>query len=400
MYALNEYADECISKHIKTIHNKTGSKSWITIANKEKEYTQRHYTYSQLLINADHIIGGINTYISMNAFWSTYRRTEYLKQLNTLYIDLDIYNTAYTKEQVLMALKEEYFGTKIPTPNMIMDSGRGLYLIWTLKKTPNNALPLWNGIENYLYEQLKQFGADRKALDCTRVLRVPGTINSKSNTEVRVLEEYPFEYELRDIQREYLPELSPKEISKKRKGRKPKLISLYTTHSLHYARTKDIIKLCELRQWDLRGHREDILFLYRMFSLCFTQDKEKALQDALELNSQFIYPLRENEVKRATRSAEKKEYKYKNSTLIEKLDITQEEEQHLKTIISNRERNNRKKEANKELRRNEKGLTKREQQKQDTTNKVLALKEKGLNNTQIAEKLGISTRYVRKILNS
>lgn len=54
----------------------------------------------------------------------------------------------------------------------------------------------------------------------------------------------------------------------------------------------------------------------------------------------FIYPLTEKEVIRATKSAEKvyqdknKDYKYKNDTLIELLDISEEEQQHLKTIIS------------------------------------------------------------------
>lgn len=396
MYALKLEEERTKQQHIETIHSHTDNRSWITVANKQPGYQQRHYRYFELVAGADTIIGNTNSYMSMNAFWSTYRRTEYLKQLNTLYIDLDTYNTPYTNEQVLMWLREEYFSIKIPIPNLIIDSGRGLYLIWTLKKTPNNALPLWNGVQNYLFEELKHFGADRKALDCTRVLRVPGTINSKSNTTVSVLEEYPFEYELRDIQREYLPQLAPKEISKKRKGRKPKVISLYTTYSLHYSRMKDIIKLCELRQWDLIGHREEILFLYRMFSLCFTQDKAKALEDALELNSQFLYPLKENEVKRATRSAEKKEYKYKNETLIKALGITPEEQKLMGTIIGKVEANEREKAKKKRDRRNQNGLTQREQKKQDTIKRVKACKDNGLSQSKAAENTGLSLGTIRK----
>ena len=57
----------------------------------------------------------------------------------------------------------------------------------------------------------------------------------------------------------------------------------------------------------------------------------------------FTYPLKENEVIRATRSAEKcyldknKEYKYKNDTLIELLEITEIEETYMTTIISKNE---------------------------------------------------------------
>ena len=72
----------------------------------------------------------------------------------------------------------------------------------------------------------------------------------------------------------------------------------------------------------------------------FTEDPRKALEDVLELNSQFTQPLRESEVKRATMSAERvflskdKEYKYKNETLIELLNISAIEQLEMTTIIS------------------------------------------------------------------
>ena len=106
-----------------------------------------------------------------------------------------------------MHLEADYFNKSIPRPNLIIDSGRGLYLIWLLNSVPSKALPLWKSIEEYLYSVLKPFGADRQALDPTRVLRVPGSINSKSKTIVKVIEQYDYIYDLREIQNEYLPEL-------------------------------------------------------------------------------------------------------------------------------------------------------------------------------------------------
>ena len=52
----------------------------------------------------------------------------------------------------------------------------------------------------------------------------------------------------------------------------------------------------------------------------------------------------------------------------------------------------------KEKRRNKAGLTSRQQKKQDTIKQIKQLKEKGMNNTQIAKELNISRRYVIKIL--
>ena len=300
----------------------------------ENGYSQWHYKYAEL---REVDLTGENIYITLNTFFKPYRRLECIKELNALFIDLDYYKTKFTKEQIIMNLEGNYFNKIIPATNYILDSGRGLALIWLINKVPSQALPLWKAIEEYLYNQLKEFGADRQALDATRILRVPGSINSKSKTVVSIIDEYDYIYDLREIQKEFLPELKPKE---KRKGRPKKINYVYRERSLYYARIHDITKLCELREYDLRGHREIILFLYRYYLCSFTEDTKKALEDVLELNSMFISPLKENEVIRATRSAEKcyldknKEYKYKNETLIDVLEITEYEETQMSTIIS------------------------------------------------------------------
>ena len=320
-------------EYIDRVHG--NSKGWITRSCiDENGYSQWHYKYAEL---REVDLTGENIYITLNTFFKPYRRLECIKELNALFIDLDYYKTKFTKEQIIMNLEGNYFNKIIPATNYIIDSGRGLALIWLINKVPSQALPLWKAIEEYLYNQLKEFGADRQALDATRILRVPGSINSKSKTVVSIIDEYDYIYDLREIQKEFLPELKPKE---KRKGRPKKINYVYRERSLYYARIHDITKLCELREYDLRGHREIILFLYRYYLCSFTEDTKKALEDVLELNSMFISPLKENEVIRATRSAEKcyldknKEYKYKNETLIDLLEITEYEETQMSTIIS------------------------------------------------------------------
>ena len=70
------------------------------------------------------------------------------------------------------------------------------------------ALPLWRAVEEYFYKELKKFGVDRQALDATRILRVSGSINSKINTEVKIIDKYDCVYELRKMQNGYMLELS------------------------------------------------------------------------------------------------------------------------------------------------------------------------------------------------
>ena len=322
--------------YIDNVHS--NSKGWITRSVIDKKgYSQWHYKYAEL---KDLDMSGENIYITLNTFYKPCRRLENIKELNTLFIDLDYYKTGKTKDQVLMDLEKNYFNQSIPIPNYVIDSGRGMYLIWLINKVPSQALALWKAIQEYLYNQLKCFGADRQALDATRILRVPGSINSKSKTVVNILDEYKYVYDLREIQNEFLPELKPYE---KKKGRPSKINYIYRERSLYYGRIQDIIKLCELREYDLKGHRELILFLYRYYLCSFTEDIQKALEDVLELNSMFKQALSEREVIRATRSAERcyldknKQYKYKNETLIELLEITEEEQKYMTIIISKKE---------------------------------------------------------------
>lgn len=314
------------------------SKGWITRSViDEKVYSQWHYKYAEL---KDLDMSNENIYITPNTFYKPCRRLENIKELNALFIDLDYYKTGKTKDQVLMDLEKNYFNQSIPIPNYVIDSGRGMYLIWLINAVPSKALPLWKAIQDYLYKQLKELGADRQALDATRILRVPGSKNSKSNTVVSVIDEYNYVYDLREIQNGFLPELKPYE---KKKGRPKKVNYIFRERSLYFGRIQDIIKLCELREYDLKGHRELILFLYRYYLCSFSNDVEKALEDVLELNSMFRQPLRKSEVVKATNSAEKcyldndKLYKYKNDTLIELLEITEEEQKYMTIIISKEE---------------------------------------------------------------
>lgn len=110
--------------------------------------------------------------------------------------------------------------------------------------------------------------------------------------------------------------------------------------------------------------------------------------------------MKENEVIRATRSAEKcyldknKEYKYKNDTLIELLEITEIEEVYMTTIISKREYKRRNNEYNKnkykEKLKAEGKMSKKEELEQ-TRKKIKSLRAKGFKNKEIMQMLGMSS---------
>ena len=227
---------------------------------------------------------------------------------------------------------------------------------------------------------------------------------------MKIIDNYDYLYELREIQNEYMPELSEKAL--KKRGRPKKVLFVHRERSLYYTRLQDLIKLCELREYNLKGHRELILFLYRYYSCYFTEDIEKALHDTLEVNSMFRQPLSEKEVIRATRSAEivykdqNKNYKYKNETLINLLEISDIEQKEMLTIISKDEYRRRKRERNNKAYNSEEAKEKyKNQLKQDgkltkkeqielQREKIKSLREEGFKNKEISQKLNI----VQKIL--
>ena len=165
------------------------------------------------------------------------------------------------------------------------------------------------------------------------------------------------------------------------------------------------MKLCELRNYDVKGHREIILFLYRYYLCYFYEDEQKALEDVLELNKEFIQPLGERELIRATGSAEKvfkskdKQYKYKNETLIELLEISEYEQTNMKIIIGKEEykrrENIRVKKVYKEKLKSQGRMTKKEELK-ILREKIKVLRDEGLKNKEISDELNVPLKTLKR----
>ena len=68
----------------------------------------------------------------------------------------------------------------------------------------------------------------------------------------------------------------------------------------------------------------------------------------------------------------------------------------MKTIIGTEEKYDRNNEKRRAKRRNEEGLTKRQQQKQDRENQIKELINKGFNMNQVAKELGINRSTISR----
>lgn len=425
-----KFKDEAV-KNISILHE--GDDGYIAIAaKKDKEYVQYHYKVDDLTYNIGKAVSlDANIYMTPNSFFMPKRKIENIRKLNALYIDIDYYNIeklkSYDHERILAILENDYFGQDVPEPSFVIYTGRGLAIYWLIEPVPIKVLPLWNSIQKFFVDKLKDMGADSKSIDGARIMRLAGSINDKTGLRSKLyMYDENLVYTLRDIQNDYLPQLTPyiKNPAYKGRGRKAKVVNFYTLYSLHYARLNDILKLQELRSGYCRnndgklteeGQREFMCFLYRYWYCCYCNDPGQALENALEFNQGFRKPLVNNEVEKITMQAEKAYekwlldspngvykrggYNYKNETLIEKLNITDEEMKVMTTIINPSEKLRRKLLKERESRRNEDGLTKREQQKRDTIKAVQELKEQGLSQSSVSKELGKGIATVKRYWN-
>ncbi|NOW87936.1 hypothetical protein B0H39_005967 [Clostridium beijerinckii] len=425
-----KFKDEAV-KNISILHE--GDDGFIAIAaKKEKEYVQYHYKVNDLTYNIGKAVSlDANIYMTPNSFFMPKRKIENIRKLNALYIDIDYYNIetlkTYDHGRILAILENDYFGQDVPEPSFLIYTGRGLAVYWLIEPVPIKVLPLWNSIQKFFVDKLKDMGADSKSIDGARIMRLAGSINDKTGLRSKLyMYDENLVYTLRNIQNDYLPQLTPyiNNPAHKGRGRKAKVVNFYTLYSLHYARLNDILKLQEIRDGYCRnndgklteeGQREFMCFLYRYWYCCYCNDLVQALENALEFNQGFRKPLVNNEVEKITMQAEKAYekwlldspngvykrggYNYKNETLIEKLNITDEEMKVMTTIINPSEKLRRKLLKERESRRNEDGLTKREQQKRDTIKAVQELKEQGLSQSSVSKELGKGIATVKRYWN-
>ena len=86
-----------------------------------------------------------------------------------------------------------------------------------------------------------------------------------------------------------------------------------------------------------------------------------------------------------------------NETIIEWLEISEEEQKQLLTIKSNELKKENNNNQRREKRRNENGLTDKQQELLDLKKKAESLRNKGLSNRAIAKEFGCSEYKIRSL---
>lgn len=371
---------------------------------------------SPIEINSEEYKNKKDIYYTPNTFNSPIKRErEYLWQLHRFYIDID--HKAGTEPidlfEVVGAVEQLVEEKKIPQPTEYINSGRGIHIYWDINNCHIMLLDLWEKIENHLFNTIKELersikniSVDSRVKDPTRLLRLPNTINSKSNSKCySMLKNEGNIYNIFDLKKAYI------KVNKKYKKNKSKITYLPTKnlYTLNMSRIEDFKHIVSLRNGDIKGYRNTLIMLYSYhYRLVNEVTVEELIKVTKEFNKSFKEPYKAKELISVCRSVNRtvkhfqedntKGYKFTNKYIINALDLEEQEQEQLLTIISTRVKYDRKNKKRNEARRNDEGLTPKQAELKELNSKVVELKEQGLSLRKIAEELNITLGKVQRVL--
>lgn len=361
-------------------------------------------------------------------------------------------------------------GEELPEPNYIIFSGRGLQFLFTLTGCNNvpewqrYQSALLNACQKLL-KDLKEHSLSEASIaadehnvsidmlkDAARVMRVPDTKNQKVNVDTELLyENEANEYTLDELSTNYTTfykdNLGQIEEKKKSKKTQKKTKSEPTERNVDMSnidmddkqaidphffeiidktikpRLNDLETLIKLRNEagvDY-GYRNNLISIAIPTLVSCGCKNEEVIEEAHRINSLFNKPLKNAEVNDWLNSCLKKKeivsadgkklvsrvyYRFYTNTIIDKLQITKEEQDSMQVLCDeklkkkrNREKSKERQNANRREVYAEKTADKRKE-KEKRNNRIKELSADGMSVRQIAKTVGVSVGTVSKVLNS
>lgn len=214
------------------------------------------------------------TFIGQSGYHGHRRVLKNVSTLPALFVDLDYgdtlkYRRAKSIHPVYADLRKAL--PNLPEPTLLASSSQhGGYAVWILNDPlPADNLPAWQQAQDTLCRILKPYGADGRARDATRVLRVPGSHHPSGET-VRywqVGETYRFETLERALE-PFTPQ-HPAKIQPEQKNRpKAPIRRLLNGYSLANGRMRDLHAIAASRA-PMTDYRKRMLFVYSVCAAWF-----------------------------------------------------------------------------------------------------------------------------------
>src|SRR5699024_8969307 len=379
-------------------------------------------------------------YLSLNAFSvnqhmiNRSRRTEFLKQIRTLGIDIDQYKLDLTFDDVIDEVDRLVEKGDIPAPNLILMS-RGVQLFYVID---GGASPrmfwLTSYITHRIISKLKSVGADFNNLDAARVMRMPKTINSRNGAIVEPYEYNNTPFKLSELAA-YVDDDFDYRKSKKSNKKKNKLVEISNSakgrlFKLNNARLNDISRLIKLRKGDMTNLRNHTYFVYA-YHKSLLVDNYESVRDVVMNELEGIYSredddLDEDEIEKTINSAYQSARRflshfkknkgnrgyvndgivrpYKTNKFLDIFQITEKEQEHMQTLKSECIKKVEKHEKRMQrlrkqgIKSRDEYLSEMSKHTNDLKEQVNQLKADGYKVAEIADMIKKSVPYIYKLL--
>ncbi len=351
---------------------------------------------------------GGSVYMSRNGFVGARRGAESCRQVNAMMFDLDCHTATFAEDvpKVAARIRAAVSDGTLPSPNMVVDTGRGLQLYYVLERSisarkkdgsANMAgLAYFKDVETALAETLGAVVAglegvtlDRSSLDYARVGRVPGTYNPKAGRMSALLSSDESYYTLEKLKTHGSRSATP---SRRRCGG-----SARKKTGLLASRLAGIERLQRHRGNDCEGSRENMCFVFYNTATQIN-GPERALELTKRFNLRFNTPLPPTDIEQIARTVDSVVVRYGTSrgktgfyplraqSVIDKLFMTNEEIQAIGFFGTKRQRDRAQAKARNRLERSRRD------------ERIVNKFRMGMTQQAIADEMGYSKRTVAEVL--
>lgn len=357
-------------------------------------------------------------------------------------------------------------GCDLPEPSYIIFSGRGLQVLFTLDGCTNVTewkpyqTALLNSCQKLL-EELKHHSLSEASIvavehddlkidilkDAARVHRVPNTTNLKSNVAAKLL--YANEdhvYTLNELNTNYEAFSDENLVTEEKKKKKKKTKSEPSERDVDLSRIdmddkqgidphffEIIEKTIKPRLSDLEtliklrneagvddGYRNNLIAIAIPTLVSCGYKNDEVVKEAHRINSLFNKPLKNAEVNDWLNSCLKKKeivsadgkklvsrvyYRFYTNTIIEKLQITKEEQNSMQVLCSEALKKKRSRDKQKDIQNANRRevyaqkTAEKRKAKEERNNRIHELSADGMSARQIAKQLGVNVSTVSRVLN-
>lgn len=334
-------------------------------------------------------------YITKNALSSTtHRDGDHVFTLTNIVVDIDWHDcddshklqNEINRINGILTTVIDYNDEGLPMPNLIVKSGRGLQIWWSIMPISYKLKALYIATENHIFELLTSILTDYRcklhidhaaSKNVAGIYRYPGSYNTSTGTWGT--------YEL--LHTDYLDVINYVNANALHTNTSQRIpivrADIDTDIYIASDRERALFQLVQLRQGNGKVIERDLFLfsLYCIWSKCITTHDE-IMDHLYKLNRTFNKPMSPTEIQRYMSTASRKRYKLTNAKMIDILSISPEEQSVIGIYTSQRSQD-------RALRR---------KRKEERNQQVLKYASQGKSTREIAQLLGCSHQTVSRVI--